>query len=132
MLTIQQDWLWGVDFFDGTMLTEEAVVALRANKMEARKDNTAGEAFQYAIAMLYNSEGTRTIIFSNNTEFRRWLERTIGLTSGVQVRAMATLTSVYYRNVFTRFVATTYGRRHFEWTTAERIVNSKMPEVSSF
>lgn len=59
------------------------------------------------------------------------LTTVIGLKSTLVARAMACLRSATYRDVFARYVRSSAGRASFEWSAAERMVNSKLESVSS-
>jgi hypothetical protein len=108
-----------------------AVEALRANPEEVYKPNDDGDNYFHAVLSLEKKtlEEQKKIINSEKT-MKSWMLQSFGINLTYIARWTACLRHEQFRQAFFQLVQTHFGRNSFNLTLAEKIVSSRLDQVS--
>ncbi|KAK2785674.1 hypothetical protein FQN53_007458 [Emmonsiellopsis sp. PD_33] len=124
-------YLWCCEFYDAKILysNRDALDSLRANKHDVYRPSDDADSFR-AIArrLKAKSAGERSKLLKNEKELTRWITDTFGTKIDNSGRWTTVLRNDTLRPVFAKYVSTSYGRKTFSITTADRIVGSKIDQ----
>lgn len=119
-----------MDFFDRGSLTDDALAYLRAKKHDVRKPNTDGYMYFQGVMAWKNPDNAER--FLQSERFRKYLVQVIGIGPDLANRAASVIKNISLQDEFLFFTATPYGSKHFQWSPAEKIMNSKFESVCPF
>ncbi|KAK2802320.1 hypothetical protein FQN51_004610 [Onygenales sp. PD_10] len=124
-------YLWCCEFYDAKILysNRDALDSLRANKHDVYRPSDDGDSFQaIAVGLEEKSALERSKLLKNESTLTRWITATFGTNIDNSGRWTTVLRNDTLRPVFANYVSSSYGRKTFSISLADKIVGSKIDQ----
>jgi hypothetical protein len=106
------------------------MTVLRKNRDDVSKSNSNSFNLRVILQRLAEKDAVETRKLLVQNRFARWTQSELGIEPTGVARKLVLLHSSKWCDLFAKFVETSYGETHFQWTPVEQWIATKLDNVS--
>lgn len=124
-----QAYYWAVDIYDAEETRDEVLASLKGNRDDPYKADSDGENLLKILNELQAQNDEKKKVTMKPSNFERWIHSDYGIKGSQSSRILSLMRSSFWSSLWASYVQTPYGVRHFNFTTADEITNTKLETV---